>query len=190
MSEYKSRINIQVKNVSDWEKLFDIKMKEEWGLGEDAKKVFKVPYSKKQTEFIKAEDREAGALLHKHRGRWKVCPVEYKHGKDKLDDSDKLQLCCEAMCLEEMLACHIQHGYLYYHEIRRRRQIDFTPELREKVKAIAEEMHQYFRRRHIPRVKPQKCCKSCSLKEMCLPKLLRNISVKDYYHKMLRGSGV
>ena len=56
MSEYKSRINIQVKNVSDWEKLFDIKMKEEWGLGEDAKKVFKVPYSKKQTEFIKAED--------------------------------------------------------------------------------------------------------------------------------------
>lgn len=141
-------------------------------------------------EFIKAEDREAGALLHKHRGRWKVCPVEYKHGKDKLDDSDKLQLCCEAMGLEEMLACHIQHGYLYYHEIRRRRQIDFTPELREKVKAIAEEMHQYFRRRHIPRVKPQKCCKSCSLKEMCLPKLLRNISVKDYYHKMLQGSGV
>ena len=56
MLEYKSRINIQVKNVSDWEKLFDIKMKEEWGLGEDAKKVFKVPYSKKQTEFIKAED--------------------------------------------------------------------------------------------------------------------------------------
>ena len=56
MSEYKSRINIQVKNVSDWEKLFDIKMKEEWGLGEDAKKVFKVPYSKKQTEFIKAEE--------------------------------------------------------------------------------------------------------------------------------------
>ena len=46
MSEYKSRINIQVKNVSDWEKLFDIKMKEKWGLGEDAKKVFKVPYSK------------------------------------------------------------------------------------------------------------------------------------------------
>ena len=56
MSEYKSRINIQVKNVPDWEKLFDIKMKEEWGLEKMKKKVFKVPYSKKQTEFIKAED--------------------------------------------------------------------------------------------------------------------------------------
>lgn len=54
MSEYKSRINIQVKNVSDWEKLFDIKMKEEWGLGEDAKEVFKVPYSKKTNRIYKS----------------------------------------------------------------------------------------------------------------------------------------
>ena len=53
MSEYKSRINIQVKNVSDWEKLFDIKMKEEWGLGEDAKKVLKVPYSKNLEDLVK-----------------------------------------------------------------------------------------------------------------------------------------
>ena len=54
MSEYKSRINIQVKNVSDWEKLFDIKMKEEWGLGEDAKKVFKVAVFKKTNRIYKS----------------------------------------------------------------------------------------------------------------------------------------
>lgn len=137
-------------------------------------------------EFLRAEDGEEGALLHKHRGRWRVHPVEYKHGKDKLDDSDMLQLCCEAMCLEEMLTCHIPYGFLYYHEIRRRRQVDFTQELREKVNAVAAEMHQYYRRKHIPRVKTQKHCKSCSLKELCLPKLMKKFSVNDYYRRILR----
>lgn len=61
-------------------------------------------------EFRPAED---GTVLHGHRGLWAVRPVEYKRGKDKDDHSDMLQLCCEAMCLEEMLACRIPEGDIF-----------------------------------------------------------------------------
>lgn len=133
-------------------------------------------------EFSEAED---GAVLKGHRGFWEVVPVEYKCGKDKEDESDIAQLCCEAMCLEDMLGCEIPYGYLYYDAIRRRRKIELTEELRQRIRDTVAEMHACFRRGHTPKVKTSKKCQSCSVKEICLPVLCKKMSAAAYLEEAL-----
>lgn len=135
-------------------------------------------------EFTLRND-EKGAVLFGRKGTWDVCPVEYKKGRPILGLTDISQLCGQALCLEEMFACKIDYGYLYYGETRKRQKVIFTNELREQVKAMINEMHEYYRRGYTPKVKTTPKCKSCSLKELCLPKLCRNISVSNYYAKNL-----
>ena len=107
-------------------------------------------------------------------------PIEYKRGRPKEHNADALQLAAQAMCLEEMLCCDIPEGYLYYGETRHREKIIFDPELREDVKNMFAKMHQYYRRQYTPKVKITKSCNACSLKDICLPVLNRNPSVKSY----------
>ena len=92
------------------------------------------------------------------------------------------------MCLEEMLCCDIPQGALYYGEIRRRQQVDLSEELRREVTDCLTEMHELFGRGRTPKVKPQKSCNACSLKELCLPKLMRAKSVKSYIEGRLEES--
>ena len=129
-------------------------------------------------EFIQGE---TGAVLLGREGLWQPRPVEYKRGKPKEDKSDVLQLCAQAMCLEEMLCCDISEGHIFYDEIHRREKIIFSEELRKEVITVFEEMHEYYRRGYTPKVKYAKKCNSCSLKDLCLPKLLKKKSVKSYY---------
>lgn len=135
-------------------------------------------------EFTLRND-EKGAVLFGRKGTWDVCPVEYKKGRPISGLTDSSQLCGQALCLEEMFACKIDYGYLYYGETRKRQKVIFTNELREQVKAMINEMHEYYRRGYTPKVKTTPKCKSCSLKELCLPKLCRNLSVSNYYAKNL-----
>ena len=106
--------------------------------------------------------------------------MEYKRGKPKQDTTDALQLCGQAVCLEEMLCCQIPTGALYYGETHRRTEVEFTPELRQEVRTLLEEMHALYERGWTPKVKPTKASSACSLKELCLPKLMRKQSVADY----------
>lgn len=121
-----------------------------------------------------------GIPLSGYEGLWQPYPVEYKHGKPKSHDADELQLCAQAMCLEEMLLCSVPEGSLYYGEPHRRTRILFTSEMREQVKSLLAEMHQYTQRGYTPRPKPQKGCNACSLKDLCLPKLHKTPSVTRY----------
>ena len=98
-----------------------------------------------------------GTPLAGEEGLFQPYPVEYKHGSPRADTANDLQLCGQAMCLEEMLCCDIPKGALYFGEIRG----------------------------HTPKVKPTKSCNACSLKEVCLPKLMRTTSVKTYLQKSL-----
>ncbi len=113
-----------------------------------------------------------GVPLRGEAGLWLPYPVEYKRGAPKSHDADTLQLCAQALCLEEMLCCHIPEGALFYGETRRRTVVPFTPALRQQVEAMLEEMHRLYRRGHTPKVRPSKACSACSLKELCLPALL------------------
>lgn len=135
-------------------------------------------------EFTLRND-ENGAVLFGREGTWDVCPIEYKKGKPIAGLTDISQLCGQALCLEEMFACKINYGYLYYGETRKRQKVIFTDELREQVKTMINEMHEYYRRGYTPKVKTTPKCKSCSLKNLCLPKLCKNISVTAYYKKNL-----
>jgi len=124
---------------------------------------------------------ETGVTLHGRSGHWKPQPVEYKRGSPKVSDIDRLQLCAQAICLEEMLLCHkIEVAYIFYAETRRREEVFLTDILREKVQAMYVEMHSYIERGYTPRVKHHKACASCSLKDLCLPKLPQPSSVAAY----------
>ena len=128
-------------------------------------------------------DDKNGIGIFGWEGKYKILPVEYKHGE--LKEEDVLQLTAEAMCLEEMLCCEITHGCIYYGKIRHREIVEFTQERREKVIKIFEEMHDNFRRGYTPNVKKTKGCNSCSLKDICLPKLEKVRSAKEYIAKAL-----
>ena len=134
-------------------------------------------------EFHKAED---GIKLYGHRGQYLVYPIEYKKGRPKLTDEDKLQLTAQTLCLEEMFSTNIFEGAIYYGETRRREIIKIDEDLRRETKDIIKEMHEYFQRRYTPRVKTGKVCNSCSLKDICLPKLDRTVAVKSYIDKALQ----
>lgn len=124
-----------------------------------------------------------GIPLNGREGLWQPFPVEYKRGRPKESTEDALQLCGQAMCLEEMLCCDIPRGALYYGQTRRRTEVTFTPELRLEVSTLLAEMHELYKRGRTPKVKPNKGCSVCSLKELCLPKLMRNRNVSDYLRR-------
>lgn len=134
-------------------------------------------------EFHKCED---GITLFGHRGLYSVYPIEYKKGKPKKADEDKLQLTAQAMCLEEMFSTHIQEGAIFYGETRKREIVEFSDGLREEVKEMFREMHEYYKRNYTPKVKQSKACNACSLKDICLPKLEKTTSVKNYISQMLK----
>lgn len=127
-----------------------------------------------------------GVPITGREGKWLAVPVEYKRGGPKENDADSLQLCCQAMCLEEMLACpRISSAYLYYGETAHRTAVELDDGLRGKVESMLSEMHGFYRRQYTPRVRPTKSCNACSLKGLCLPKLYQNHSVSDYLKNRL-----
>ena len=133
-----------------------------------------------QCDVVEFHASPDGVPLQGEEGLWLPFPVEYKRGKPKPHQADELQLCAQAMCLEEMLCCPVPEGALFYGEPRRRTPVAFTEALRQQVCADTEEMHQLYRRGHTPKAKPGKGCSACSLKDLCLPRLARREPVAGY----------
>lgn len=133
-----------------------------------------------QCDAVEFHSSPEGISLAGREGLWLPYPVEYKRGKPKEHDADALQLCGQAMCLEEMLCCAIPEGALFYGEPRRRTVVEFTAQLRQQVSDYLSEMHELYRRQYTPKVKPTKACNACSLKDLCLPKLSGRKKVADY----------
>lgn len=124
-----------------------------------------------------------GISLSERDGLWSVTPVEYKRGIPKAANADRLQLCLQAECLEEMLSCTIGQGFLFYGETKRKECVYFTVELRNEAENLIQEMHTYMERGYTPKVKPSKSCKACSLMNICVPKLGNNISAAQYIER-------
>jgi len=102
-----------------------------------------------------------------------VVPVEYKRGKPKAHAADEVQLCAQALCLEEMLGRQIERGMLYYGQRRRRTDVIFASALRELTRDTARRLHALFDSRRTPLAQREKKCESCSLLEICMPDALR-----------------
>lgn len=137
-------------------------------------------------DVVEFQKNEEGISIFGREGLFKPFPVEYKRGSPKESDADILQLCAQAICLEEMLSCEIQYGFLFYGETRHRVKVDFDVDLRKHVSDMFSEMHQYFERRYSPKVKASPCCKACSLEELCMPKLCKNKSAISYMQDALK----
>lgn len=133
-----------------------------------------------QCDVVEFHRNPDGITLRDREGLWSPYPVEYKRGSPKEGQADELQLCAQAMCLEEMLCCVIPEGSLYYGETRHRLVVQFTSELREQVQRCLAEMHELYQKHYTPQVKPSKGCNACSLKDLCVPKLMRAKKVSDY----------
>lgn len=129
-----------------------------------------------------------GVPLRGETGHWQPYPVEYKRGKPKEHDADRLQLCAQAMCLEEMLCCDIPEGALFYGEPRRRTPVTFTEALRQSVRDSVAEMHGLYHRGYTPQVRPTKACGACSLKDECLPGLNRRGKVEHYLRQAMEDT--
>ncbi len=109
-------------------------------------------------------------------GMWQPFPVEYKRGKPKMDDCDKVQLCAQAICLEEMLNIEIKEGALFYGQTRRREDVVFDEKLRRETEEAARKVHDLIESGITPKPEYSKKCKKCSLYELCMPKLSRKAS--------------
>ncbi len=119
-------------------------------------------------------------------GTWQAFPVEYKRGKPKPDHSDKVQLCAQALCLEEMLNVSIPAGALFYGKTRRRLDVEFDDALRLETQNIAELTHELIETGQTPMPVYAKRCESCSLMGECMPKTIqKKRSVENYIKRML-----
>lgn len=130
-------------------------------------------------------DLEVPFTVSRYPGRWRVLPVEYKHGKAKADDTDEVQLCCQAMCLEEMYGIEIPQGAFFYGAVRRRVSVTLSDSLRQRVTELSEVMHRMFSKGEIPDAKSEKKCRSCSLQDICMSQDLRHVSSVRSYLKQL-----
>lgn len=138
-----------------------------------------------ECDVVEFHRKDEGVKLYGHSGLYEIYPIEYKKGKPKESEEDILQLTVQVMCLEEMFSADIQEGALFYGEIRRRECVKITEELKLEAKDIIKEMHQYYARRHTPQVKCSKRCNACSLKDICIPKIGKISSVKNYVAQVL-----
>lgn len=100
-------------------------------------------------------------------------PVEYKRGKPKPDHSDEVQLCAQAMCLEEMLGVNVPNGALFYGKTRHRHDVAFEKPLRDETEETARKVHQLIASGETPGPVFAKKCGQCSLFELCLPRTVQ-----------------
>jgi CRISPR-associated exonuclease Cas4 len=120
---------------------------------------------------------------------WMPFPVEYKRGRPKKDNCDKVQLCAQAMCLEEMLDLEIPGGALFYGKTRRRQDVVFDAALRLETENAAKELHELFESRHTPKPVYEKKCDSCSFVNLCLPKTIGSKrSANSYLNDIIQKS--
>ena len=123
-------------------------------------------------------DGEPGVLRGDR--RYGLRPVEYKKGRSKSADHDRLQLVAQALCLEEMYGIPVTSGCLFYGETRRREWVEVTGELRDRVEETARRMHEIHRTGEMPRAKKSPRCARCSLKNECAPEIFAS-NASDYW---------
>ena len=122
-------------------------------------------------DVVEFHSSDTGVAISGHEGLWKVVPIEYKSGKKKEWECYEVQLCCQALCLEEMFHTNIPIGFLYYGKSRRRVEVIFDDELRNRVYSLVGEMYQMFDSKVTPAARFQSSCENCSLVNLCLPHL-------------------
>ncbi|MBN2559321.1 MAG: CRISPR-associated protein Cas4 [Phycisphaerae bacterium] len=120
-------------------------------------------------------------------GSWQPFPVEYKRGRPKPEACDEVQLCAQALCLEEMLGVEIPEGAIFYGQPRRRHPVAFDQALRAQTESAARRLRDLLTAGVTPPAAYEKKCRNCSLLNLCMPKTAgRQKSAAGYLERMLR----
>ena len=113
-------------------------------------------------------------------GSQEVFPVEFKSGQPKHDISDEVQLCAQALCLEEMLNTTVKEGAFFYGRIRRRVRVEIDNGLRKQTEDIIVAVHDLVSNKRVPPAKYMQKCKRCSLEDICQPKAMNDRKLAGY----------
>lgn len=139
-----------------------------------------------KSDCIEAEQSDSGVCIFAdNEKRYVLYPIEYKHGRIRNEWEYHIQLCAEAMCLEEMYGGRIERGAVFYITAHRRIEVIFDETLRNTVNRDAEQLHKMLREQIIPKAVYGAKCVKCSLYDYCLPKLKEKPS--EYLQKIRRG---
>jgi CRISPR-associated exonuclease Cas4 len=136
----------------------------------DVKRVFGLPIRCLRLGIVGKAD-----VVEFHRqtdGRWLPYPVEHKRGRRKKEDWDRVQLCAQALCLEEMLGVSVPEGALFYGKEQRREVVEIGDALRRETEEVAAAVYRMLMEARTPAPKYAPKCDSCSLVDVCLPRNL------------------
>jgi CRISPR-associated exonuclease Cas4 len=142
-------------------------------------------------EFYREREERVGKMckLDGVDGFWRPVPVEYKHGSPKPEPYDEIQLCAQALCLEEMLNVKIEEGAIFYGRPRRREAVQFDDGLRTKTDELVSRLHKVYHEGKTPPAQYEKHCESCSLIDQCMPRITEGKkSVEKYLDQALINS--
>lgn len=124
---------------------------------------------------------DAGVSIKGKRGKWLPKVVEYKRGKPKSDTRDIVQLVAQTICLEETLGCQIDEGSLYYHSVNKKVTVPITEVLRQEVQMLANQMHELYESKKLPKAEYFKNCPLCSLVDICKPRISKKVRSVERY---------
>jgi CRISPR-associated exonuclease Cas4 len=124
-------------------------------------------------DIVEARSQEGQSGLEpSHVGSYKsLVPVEYKKGKRRQFENDDAQLCAQALCLEEMFKLSVERGAVFHAESKRRREVEFTPELRTLTEEAIKQLHRLLALEQVPPAEFKPACEECSLFKICLPRV-------------------
>jgi CRISPR-associated exonuclease Cas4 len=120
-------------------------------------------------------------------GTWQPFPVEYKRGRKKPDDCDLVQLCAQAMCLEETIQCLVPQGAIFYGKERRRTEVVFDESLRARTEATVLRLRALISAGVTPKAVYKPACERCSLVSYCLPRVMQQAQPVGDYLKEATG---
>lgn len=140
-------------------------------------------------ELLPLIDSSTKPFIHpRYPGIWRAKPIEFKRGKPKKDNADRLQLTAQAICLEEMYGIDVPDGSIYYQQIKHREEVKLDNTLRSELQEICRDMHQLMTGKKAIVGKYDPKCRSCSLIGICMPKLGERGSVTEYINKNIWNS--
>ena len=137
-------------------------------------------------DLVEFHPDEKGAFLPDLTGRWLPYPVEYKRGRKRSDRADEIQLCAQALCLEEMLGVSVVQGAVYYGQPRRRSEVELADDLRREVEHLCRRARDLYEIGRIPPPRAGGHCTVCSLESLCMPDLAVQDGSTKYIGRILK----
>lgn len=135
-------------------------------------------------DVVEFHRHDSGIVLPGRSGRWSIFPIEYKKGRPKRHRADEVQLCAQAMCLEEMFGTTVSDGALFYGKTRRRKVVSFDEPLRSSTLSAAARFREIVEQRLTPAARWGPKCRQCSLIDDCRPRAAEK-SARRYLASMI-----